>query len=386
MQYRPLGKTGMNASVVGLGAEHLDNKPYAYVEETIHAALDCGINIMDVFMPGDEIRTNIGKALAGRRDKIMIQGHIGSVDLNQQYDVSRDLAICKQYFEKMLRCMNTDYIDFGMLFFLDTQAEIDTILNNGVVDYARELKQKGTIRAIGASAHNPDTARRLVEEGIVDMMMFSINPAFDMMPGKSDPLEILTGSHLSQQVTEVDPNRADFYRLCESRGVGLTVMKSLGAGKLLSAEHTPFAKAMTPAQCIHYALTRPAVVSALVGCQTRAEVEAAAAYADMDDAQKDYSEAISAFRGDGKGGFSGSCVYCNHCLPCPSEIDVASVNKYLDIAKLDEANIPPSVAQHYKALGSHGSDCIQCGNCEERCPFGVKIMENMQHATKVFGI
>lgn len=376
----------MEVSVVGLGAEHLDTKPYALAEETVHAALDHGINIMDVFMPGMEVRTNIGKALAGKRDKMLIQGHIGSVDLREQYDVSRDLKICQQYFENLLRCLNTDYIDFGMLFFLDTQEEVDAIFDNGIVDYARRLKEQGTIRAIGASAHNPDTARRLVESGVVDMMMFSINPAFDMMPGKSDVLAMLTGEHLSQQVTQVDPKRAELYRLCESRGVGLTVMKSLGAGKLLSAEHTPFAKPLTPTQCIHYALTRPAVASVLTGCQSRAQVEAAVAYVTASDAEKDYSEAVSAFRGDGAGGFAGSCVYCNHCLPCPSAIDVASVNKYLDIAKLDEGHIPPSIVQHYKALGSHGSDCIECGSCEERCPFGVPVMKNMQHAAKVFGL
>lgn len=375
----------MEVSVVGLGAEHLDNKPYALVEETVHAALDNGINIMDVFMPGTEVRTNLGKALAGKRDKMLLQGHIGSVDIREQYDVSRDLKVCKQYFENLLRCLNTDYIDFGMLFFLDTQEEVDAIMQNGIVDYARQLKQQGTIRAIGASAHNPDTARRLVEEGIVDMMMFSINPAFDMMPGKTDVLDMLTGAPLAEQVTHVDPKRAELYRLCESRGVGLTVMKSLGAGKLLSAEHTPFARALTPAQCIHYALTRPAVASVLTGCQSRAQVEAAVAYTTTSDAERDYSEAISAFRSDGAGGFAGSCVYCNHCLPCPSTIDVASVNKYLDIAKLDEAHIPPSIVQHYKALASHGSDCIECGSCEERCPFGVPVMENMKHAAKVFG-
>ena len=325
------------------------------------------------------------EALAGRRDKMRIQGHIGSVDLKQQYDMSRDLEVCKRYFETLLRCLGTDYIDCGMLFFLDAHADIDAILDNGIVDYARDLKQQGTVRAIGASAHNPETARRLVEEGLVDMMMFSINPAFDMMPGRTDITDMLTGEHLSGQVTRTDPERAELYRLCESRGVGLTVMKPLGAGKLLSEEHTPFARVMTPAQCIHYALTRPAVASALVGCRTRAEVEAAVAYLDMDDAQRDYTEAVSAFRGDGKGGFAGSCVYCNHCLPCPSEIDIASVNKYLDIARLDETRVPPSVRQHYAALRNHGADCVECGSCEERCPFGVPVMENMKQAAGIFG-
>lgn len=56
MEYRPIGKTGMSAGIVGLGAEHLDNKPYEVVEEVIHAALEQGINMMDLFMPGDTVR------------------------------------------------------------------------------------------------------------------------------------------------------------------------------------------------------------------------------------------------------------------------------------------------------------------------------------------
>lgn len=384
MQTRPVGATGMHAGIVGLGSEHLDNKPYEVVDEVIGAALDAGINIMDLFMPGEEVRSNIGRALAGRRDKMLIQGAIGSVDLDRQYDVSRDLAVCKRYFENLLRRLNTDYIDFGMLFFLDAQEDVDAVLNNGVVEYARRLKRDGVIRAVGASAHNPDTARRLVEEDLVDMLMFSVNPAFDIMPGTGDIMQMLGGDHLSGMVSSVDPKRAALYRLCESRNVGVTVMKSLGAGKLLSADHTPFVKPLTPVQCIHYALTRPAVSSVLVGCASRAEVEAAVAYLDADDVQRDYSEALSAFRDDGKGGFAGACVYCNHCLPCPANIDIASVNKYLDIALLDENNTPPSVAAHYRSLAARGSDCVACGSCEERCPFGVPVTENMRKAARVF--
>lgn len=81
MQYRKIGKTNMSAGIIGLGAEHLDGKPYAVVEETIHAALAHDINIMDVFMLGADIRQKIGKALGKRRKDFILQGHIGSVDL-----------------------------------------------------------------------------------------------------------------------------------------------------------------------------------------------------------------------------------------------------------------------------------------------------------------
>ena len=381
MKYRSIGKTGMSAGVVGLGTEHLDNKPYAVVEEVIHAALEQGINMMDLFMPGKTVRGNIGKALSGNREKVMIQGHIGSVDLNEQYDMTRDPDVCKRYFDELLTCLRTDYIDFGMLFFLDSHQDIDTIFDNGIVDYALDLKRQGVARALGASAHNPETAKRIVESGVIDLLMFSINPAFDLMTGTTDILA-MTGEDSADKVRAFDPARAELYRLCESKGVAITVMKTLGAGKLLSAEHSPFARPLTPAQCIHYALSRPAVVSTLVGCQNRQQVLEATRYLTLPEEELDYAAIISGVKHD----FHGNCVYCNHCLPCPSDINIAMVNKYLDIAVLDEANVPPSIRQHYRELPAHGSDCIECGSCEERCPFGVAVTENMKRAAGIFGV
>ncbi|MDL2230153.1 aldo/keto reductase [Treponema sp. OttesenSCG-928-L16] len=382
MEYRNIGKTGMAASIIGLGAEHLDNKPYAVVEETIHAALDNEINIIDVFMPGSEVRTNIGKALKGRRDKVLIQGHVGSVDLKEQYDISRDLSVCRKYFEELLRCLDTDYIDFGMLFFMDSEEALKQIYDNGIVDYVLELKRKGTIRAIGASSHNPRIARRLAETGLVDLFLFSINPAFDMTPADKDVLSTFDDTQFpSQQYGGIDPDRADFYALCEQKGIAITVMKTLGGGRLLSAGQSPFGQALSAGQCIHYALTRPAVVSALIGCQSRVQVEEAVHYLDLSEQERDYSALISGYQGN----FRGNCVYCNHCLPCPADIDIAMVNKYLDIALVDQAHIPPSIAQHYSALKAHGSDCISCGSCEGKCPFAVPVIERMQKAAALFG-
>ncbi len=380
MEHRKIGRTGMSASVIGLGAEHLDGKPYAIVEETIHAALDHEINIIDVFMPGDEVRRNIGKTLGYRRKDVIIQGHIGSVDLSQQYDISRDLPTCKRYFEKLLENLGTDYIDIGMLFFMDSDEAFEQIYSNGIVDYVLELKERGVIRSIGTSSHNPKIARKVLETGIADMIMFSINPAFDMTPAGTDVLS--TFEHLSeQQYITIDPVRADLYKYCEQKQIGITVMKTLGGGRLLSAEHSPFKKAMSVTQCIHYALTRPGVVSTMIGCQSAQQVEEAVSYLNATDEQRDYMDIISGYKGE----LSGKCVYCNHCQPCPVNIDIAMVNKYLDIATLDTVNIPPSIAQHYKSLSASGADCIACGDCEEKCPFSVPIIKNMEFAAELFG-
>ena len=380
MIYRPIGKTGMSASIIGLGGEHLDNKPYETVERVIHAALERGVNMMDVFMPGEPVRQNIGRALAGRRDKVLIQGHIGSTDINQQYDISRELKTIQKYFENLLRCLNTDYIDFGMLFFIDSEKDFTDVFEGDSLPYALELKKQGKIRALGASSHNPVIARKVVETGLIDLLMFSINPAFDMAGPDTYVLDYLEGKVDIEK--KLDPSRAALYRLCEQKGTAITVMKTLGAGKLLSPEFTPFDRSLSVTQCIHYALTRPAVVSVLIGCASVEQVSEAVHYLDAGEEEKDYSAIIERFQGNMK----GSCVYCNHCLPCPSDINIADLNKYLDIALLDEKNIPPSVASHYRALQHHGSECIACGSCEERCPFAVQVIRNMRKAASLFGV
>ncbi|MDR0718301.1 MAG: aldo/keto reductase [Treponema sp.] len=381
MIYRPIGKTGMSASVIGLGGEHLDNKPFETADAVINTALDNGVNIMDVFMPGDEVRTNIGRALAGRRDKMLIQGHLGSTNIKQQYDQSRDLPSIKTYFESLLRCLKTDYIDFGMLFFIDSEKDFSDMFDGPALGYAQELKKEGKIRAIGASSHNPVIARRVVETGMVDLLLFSINPAFDMAPSGANVLDYLAEDNFNFE-KNLDPRRAALYKLCEQKSVAITVMKTLGAGKLLDPRYSPFGRPLSAVQCIHYALTRPGVVSALLGCSTREQVLEALGYLNAADEEKDYSGIVSKYQGS----FKGSCVYCSHCLPCPAEINIAEVNKYLDAALLDPEHIPQTVTERYRALKHRGSECIACGSCEKKCPFSVPVVERMKKAAALFGL
>ena len=379
MIFRNVGNTGKKASVIGLGCEHLDGKPYDQVKNTIDAALECGINIFDVFMPGTEVRENISKALGARRKDILIQGHICSTNIGQQYDISRDMPTVQKYFEELLRLCG-GYIDFGMLFFIDSDDDYKKVFDTDIACYAQKLKEKGDIRHIGFSSHNPITAIKAINTGLPEMMMFSINPAFDIVPTEASVLSLLEKGFNAENLTSIEPKRAELYRLCEQKNVGITVMKTLGAGKLISPEHTPFSRPLTIAQCIHYALSRPAVTSVLLGCKTPQEISEAVKYFDLSEAELDYTDVLVSV-----GSMHGSCVYCSHCQPCPSEINIAAINKYLDIAKLDTSNIPSSIKSHYQSLAHNGSECTSCGNCEKRCPFGVKIIANMQEAEKLLG-
>ncbi len=379
MIYREIGKTGRQGSIIGLGCEHLDGKPYGQIKETVDAALEQEINIFDVFMPGREVRENIAKALGERRNRVMIQGHICSTDIRRQYDISRDLQVVQRYFEELLRIFG-GYIDFGMMFFIDSEEDYRGVFDKGIADYAQRLKKQGDIGHIGFSSHNPEMAMRVIETGLPEMLLFSINLAFDLYPADKYVLDELEQGLDPTVFRGIDPKRAALYKLCEQKGVGITVMKTLGAGKLISAEHTPFRQPMTAAQCIHYALTRPAVASVMLGCKSREEVLEAVRYLAMSDSERDYSHVLDTLHND----FRGNCVYCGHCQPCPAEIDIASVNKYLDIARLDEENVPPSIRSHYSGLAHGGGECTGCGSCERRCPFGVHIMDNMCAAARIF--
>jgi uncharacterized protein len=383
MKYRKLGKTGLLVSEVGFGGEHLERMEYEKIKPVIDAVLDAGINIIDVFMPEPNVRTNIGKALASRREKVFIQGHIGVGWINGQYAHTRELENCKFFFNDLMARLQTNYIDIGVFHFVDTAADFEKMFHTDILKYAQELKAKGTIKVIGMSSHNPAIALKAVKSGLIDVLMFSLNPAFDLLPADAGLEKMFNMKETFQngQLQGIDPVRRKLYETCETMGTGITVMKGLGAGALLSEKSSPFGVALTPLQCIHYALTRPGVSSFMLGARTPEEVQIAARYSEATDEEKDYSMVLANVP---RFSLAGKCMYCNHCLPCPAEIDIAQVNKYLDLASTSET-VPDSIRHHYSAMGHTAADCLECGSCENACPFSVPVMERMKKAAAIFG-
>ena len=381
MQYRRLGKTNLMVSEIGFGGEWLERHNYEECKAVIDRAQELGINILDCWMSEPNVRTNIGKALAGRRSQWFIQGHIGSTWQEGQYVRTRDVGKCREAFEDLLKRLQTDYIDLGMIHFVDQEKDWEDVTGGPFLEYVKELKKSGKIRHIGMSTHNPDMARKAAGRGFIEMILFSINPAFDLLP-PTDNIDNYFVEEYQDGLGGIDPARAGLYKLCEQNDVGITVMKPYAGGRLFDAERSPFGTALTPVQCIHYCLTRPAVASVLVGYDTPEHVEQAAAYESASVEERDYASVLAKAPRHTFG--QGECTYCGHCRPCPAQIDIAMVNKYYDLA-LMQPEVPAAVKEHYFALEHRADACMGCHSCESRCPFGVNIAERMKMTEELFG-
>jgi len=374
MNYRTLGRTGLSVSEVGYGAEHLEGKEPAVVDAVVGRAVEAGVNIMDVFMPGAQIRSQLGHALRGHPE-VLLQGHVGAVvQADGQYARSRDTGECETAVLDFLQRLGRETIDFGMMHFIDTQKDFDGAFETPYIDYCAKLKERGLIRFLGASSHNPVIARKMAQTGLIDVLMFSINPAFDLMPAQTSVGQLLDYDHnYADAKLAVDPARTALYAECAERGVGITVMKSLASGTLLDATRSPFGVALTPAQCIQYSLDRPAVASVLVGANTVEQMDSCLAYVDAAPEQRDYAALAQGTHF----AMQGQCMYCNHCLPCPANLDIAALHRLRDLAA---QGLSPTLQAHIAA--QRPGDCINCGACEKRCPFGVPVMEHLQSLTQ----
>lgn len=381
MKYRQLGNTQLQVSEVGLGCEGMIGAAPELIRQLVDTAFDSGMNFLDLFSPDPAVRSTLRECLRGRRDRMYIQGHIGVCWQDNQYLRTREENLVTASFEDLLQRLETPYLDVGMIHYVDNQSDFDLVFNGWLMPYVQNLKKAGRIRYTGLSSHNPEIALQAVKTGLIDVLMFSVNPCYDLQPPREEFDDVWTPKNYEQPLTNIDPVRDTLYKTCEAMGVGIVVMKAFGGGDLLSDKWSPFGKAMTPVHCLHYALTRPAAACVVGGFRSSQEVAQAGAYSELPDSQRDYAaflKDVPLHR------YEGKCIYCGHCAPCVVGIDIAMVNKFNDLAKVQDF-VPDSVRGHYEALDHHGSECIACGQCLENCPFQVPIIEKMAEAAETFG-
>ena len=363
MKYRINQRTGDIISEIGLGSAYLFEAGMTEGVKVLHTAFESGINYYDL-AAGDGASFPIyGEAFRNIRCKVMLQIHFGADYSNGTYGWSLDLDTVKRSIDRQLKELHTDYIDYGFIHCQDEMEDWETYQKNGILRYIAELHDAGVVHHIGLSSHTPSVIQNILDTGIVDMLMFSLNPGYDYQQG-----EYAFG--------EVDERTAVYLR-CQKEGIGISVMKPFSGGQLLDAKASPFGTTLTMNQCIKYALDKPGVLTVLPGVRNTEDVLSLLDYYNCSDAELDYS-VIGTFAPQAA---EGKCVYCNHCKPCPKDIDVGLVNKYYDLTRTGD-NL---AEQHYRTLKLKASDCISCGHCDKRCPFHVNQSERMRQIKEYFG-
>ena len=362
MEYRINRRTGDQISVIGLGTSYIADTSEGDAVEALIYAHENGINYADLATAGAKTFEYYGKAFSSVRKEMYYQVHFGANYETGEYGWTTDLETVKRSVDWQLKALKTDYIDYGFIHCMDEESDFTDYQKNGVLQFLMDMKTQGVVRHIGFSSHTPGLAHKILDTGLIDMMMFSINPGYDYQHG-----EYANGSA---------SERVELYRRCEAAGIGISVMKPFSAGQLLDARTSPFGEALSMYQCIQYALDKPGVLTVLPGIRNVEDVRQLLRFFDILAEEKDYSVIGTLTPQD----MNGVCVYCNHCQPCPMGLDIGLINKYYDLALAGDE----MAKEHYRNLSVHADACVKCGHCESRCPFHVKQETRMKEISEYF--
>jgi predicted aldo/keto reductase-like oxidoreductase len=347
MKYRPLGRTGLQVSEIGLGTEHL-TRTVQNMDEVLDVAVEGGLNYVDLlFADPTDIDASwwdaFTPALAGRRDKLTLCAH--------WHDSNRyDLAQTRACFEEVLRRIPGAYAELAMMTMIDTDAMWQGPVQTWI-DELQTFKARGHVGHVALASHNPDIAFKAIRSGRIDVLMFNHNV-----------------------VSHDDPVHAALFNECAKRGVGVVIMKAYRGGTLLRLEGKP--TGITPVQCLSYVLSRP-VSTVVPGARTAADLREALAYCTATEEARDFRPVIANLYQH----LTGLCVSCDHCLPCPEDIHIGEV---LGMAEWAKGGITDDLRQWYAGLAAKPSDCIECGDCTARCPFDVDVPARMAETAAMF--
>ena len=205
VEYRKLPHGEEKISILGLGTSSIGAAGEKEIEASAAMALENGINYFDLASADAEPFPVFGRAMAGCRDKVYFQVHFGAYYRGGKYGWTTDLDTIRRSVDWQFKALKTDYIDFGFLHCLDEEQDLAHAMKDGILDYLLQLKKEGIVRHMGLSSHTPAIVHRALDAGILDMVMFSINPAYDYR----DESEYAAGSA---------DERMSLYRRCEAEG------------------------------------------------------------------------------------------------------------------------------------------------------------------------
>lgn len=366
MEKRRFGKTELELSILGFGAMRLpgfDTRKYDKVMdgavELMRKGIEGGINYLDTAYIYNEGMSEkaVGLAVKGRREDVVISDKIQPV-------IIRDADHFEKLIEQMLGRLDTSYMDIFYFHGLGLK-EIDMRLREkGLLDRAEKLRSQGLIRHIGFSSHDkPERVIEMIKTGLFEGMLVQYN--------------------------YVDMSYAEAIALAHKSGMGVALMGPVGGGRLsgMGAEFNrliPESLGNAPELALRFAWSNLNVTSALSGMNRMEDLEANLALADsfkpLDGAEwedvKRLQEAFEELK-------SIYCTGCGYCVPCEQGVKIPQIFHALIAYKVFNSPEYAKVQYNFMLRNNRADKCIECGECEEKCPQEINIMEQLKETHKL---
>lgn len=329
MEKMILGRTGLEISRSGFGALPIQRVSFEEAARLLNRALDAGINYIDTARAYSDSEAKIGAGIGNRRSEFFIATKTHA----------KTGEALKKDLETSLRELKTDVIDvyqFHNPGFVPVPGGED-----GLYDAAVQARREGKIRFIGITQHSIERAFQAVNSGLYDTMEYPFN-------------------HLS---TERD---RELVRLCSEKNVGFVAMKALSGG-LVTDARLPFVF-----------LREYANVVPIWGFQKMEELNQ---IIDMEQNPPVRTNEIDRLIERDRRELSGAfCRSCGYCLPCPADIKIPQANRMMQL--LGRAVWQNYVTAEWQREMEKIEDCVHCGACAKRCPYGLKPYESMREQLK----
>jgi len=368
MIYRTYGKLGYRISQLGFGAMRLPKGEDGEIDmdqsiEAMRRAHELGVNYFDTAYGYGGMRSEIavGKALADCRRDVYIST---KVPVHAKY---ADLTNWRGHIEEQLKRLDTDYIDFWNFHDLkEPDFDTEVMPRGGLMDAMQSVKEDGLVRHICLSCHeNPDIMKKFLDSGCFDGITLQYN--------------IL--NRTNEAVIEY----------AHSKGVGVIVMGPVGGGKLAQpseplAEAQPDRVKSLPELAIRFVLANPHVTCAISGMNSVEMVEENCAAASHAEPLSDEEHGrILQIAEELEGLKELYCTGCGYCMPCPNNVDIPRnfelmnffrVNRFEEFARQAYAELGTADAENasaYQKEHLRASECVECGECVEKCPQKIDI-------------
>ena len=312
-----LGRTGLIVNKNGFGALPVQRTNMEEACRILRKAYENGINYFDTARAYTDSEEKLGRALHDVRKNIVISTKTMAATVDQFW----------QQLHTSLSLLQTDYIDiyqFHNPAFCPKPGD-----GSGLYEAMLEAKEKGIIRFIGFTNHQLHLAEEAVLSGLYDTLQFPF-------------------SYLASEKEE------KLVRLCQEKDVGFICMKAL-AGGLITHSH------------IAYAYLAQFPVAPIWGIQRESELDEFLSYQDQPPALSPADLAfIESERRELMGDFYRGCGYC---MPCPVGIEINNCARMSLLLRRSptKAHLSPEGQAKMKKI----EDCIQCGQCKSKCPYGL---------------